>query len=374
MGKLLCDSTAAVAETTFQTPTSPAVHWRDDPNATVDLSGQALTIASQPTWEDVIGLEDQQRRHLQRLQTKGVLWKHPKNDDSYPAVVFRLSHGGDVSADGNCLFTASRKAMEARELDVRELRSRTVRRFVEDFGSVSEEKREVINGAIKHMYSPDLQNGWGIHVVQEVKLLANKEDRVALDSSIEELVLLGMQREMAAESIYKERCIAVNDGPSWAKYMLISGSPDDENDIITLQYTEEGLLSVDENREGRAAAFGDDIAIECLATEFKREIYVNSVIDWHHLIMVTGEFTRTLWMKYHFKYRIWVQAHGSDAMVDEENCVFFLPHRPRSEICEPPFFLFMKGTGWCGAGADHYEPLIAHPSSLVSQEKVAVVL
>ena len=40
-----------------------------------------------------------------------------------------------------------------------------------------------------------------------------------------------------------------------------------------------------------------------------------------------------------------VQAHGSDAMVDEENCVFFLPHRPRTEICEPPFFLFMKGTG-----------------------------
>jgi len=31
-------------------------------------------------------------------------------------------------------------------------------------------------------------------------------------------------------------------------------------------------------------------------------------------------------------------------------------------------------TGWCGAGADHYEPLIAHPSAFVSQEKVAVVL
>jgi hypothetical protein len=40
-----------------------------------------------------------------------------------------------------------------------------------------------------------------------------------------------------------------------------------------------------------------------------------------------------------------VQAHGSDAMVDEENCVFFLPHRPRSEITDLPFFLFMKGTG-----------------------------
>lgn len=44
-------------------------------------------------------------------------------------------------------------------------------------------------------------------------------------------------------------------------------------------------------------------------------------------------------------HQLQVQAHGSDAMVDEENCVFFLPHRPRSQICEPPFFLFMKGTG-----------------------------
>lgn len=100
-----------------------------------------------------------------------------------------------------------------------------------------------------------------------------------------------------------------------------------------------------------------------------------------------------------------MQAHGSDAMVDEEHCVFFLPHRPRTEICDPPFFLLMKGTGnqressvnnqrkpyellkpalifkpsshcagWCGAGADHYEPLIARPSCLVSPEKVAVLL
>ena len=40
-----------------------------------------------------------------------------------------------------------------------------------------------------------------------------------------------------------------------------------------------------------------------------------------------------------------MQAHGSDAMIDEDNCVFFLPHRPRGEICGPPIFLFMKGTG-----------------------------
>ncbi|CAN0896098.1 hypothetical protein LINGRAHAP2_LOCUS18264 [Linum grandiflorum] len=352
-GKLLCDSTA-VAETTFDTSSS-VVLWRD-PNAAaggVDLGDQTLSSATTTVtggWDDVIGLEDQQRRHLKRLHAKGVLWKLPDADDEenpagFPrSMVFRLTHGGEVSSDGNCLFTASQRAMgAARDVDAKELRRRTVLRFLEDFGSAADEEKGVINDAIRHMYSPDLKSGWGIHIVQEVKLLAKKEDRSNLDSAIDELLQLGMQRPLAAESIYKERCIPVDDGPSWAKYMAISGSPEDEHDIITLQYTDEGLLSVEENREGHAAAFGDDIAIECLATEFKREIYV-------------------------------VQAHGADAMVDEENCVFFLPHRPRSEICQPPFFLFMKGTGWSVAGADHYEPLIAHPSAVVSQEKVALVL
>ncbi|XP_042503833.1 uncharacterized protein LOC122080985 isoform X2 [Macadamia integrifolia] len=198
-------------------------------------------------------------------------------------------------------------------VDARELRRRTVRRFLDDLGSDGTSQRDSIDVTIKHLYSPDLKSGWGIHVVQELKLLAKKEDRVGLDVPINELVDLGMQREIAAESVYKERCIAVDDAPSWAKYMSVSGTPDDEFDIVTLQYTEEGLLTVDENREGREAAFGDDIAIESLATQFKREIYV-------------------------------VQAHGSDGMVDKENCVFFLPHHPRDQICDPPFFLFMKGT------------------------------
>ncbi|KAJ8569601.1 hypothetical protein K7X08_006178 [Anisodus acutangulus] len=316
MGKLICDSTTS----------SPVIPWLDP------------TTTTTSSWENVIGLEEQQRKNLIKIQSKGVLWKNPLDQNA--SLVFRLSHGGEVEADGNCLFTACGKSMVSYATD---LRRRTVKRFLEDLGTVSDEAKEMIESAIKHMYSPDLKSGWGIHVVQEFKLLALKDDRQALHSAISELVQLGMQRELAAESIYKERCISVDDGPSWAKYMSISGSPDDEYDIITLQYTEDGLLTVDENSDGHAAAFGDDIAIECLATEFKREIFV-------------------------------VQAHGSDAMVDEENCVFFLPHRPRCEICEPPFFIFMKGTGWCGAGADHYEPLIASPSAYVSQEKVALVL
>ncbi|CAH2057377.1 unnamed protein product [Thlaspi arvense] len=56
--------------------------------------------------------------------------------------------------------------------------------------------------------------------------------------------------------------------------MSICGSSNDEHDIITLHYTEEGLLTVGENRESPAATFGDDIAMKCLATEFQRAIYV----------------------------------------------------------------------------------------------------
>ncbi|KAF8408445.1 hypothetical protein HHK36_007598 [Tetracentron sinense] len=268
MGKLLCDSTT-VAET-FQSP-SPILPWSDcDPTSASFDPIETADLTDKTTWETVSGLEDQQKRYLQRLHAKGVLWKH-----SSPArsMVFRLSHGGDVEADGNCLFTASQKAMGTVN-DARELRRRTVRRFLEDLGSEGCLERVSINETIKHLYSPDLKAGWGIHVVQEVKLLAKKEDRDGLDVAINELVELGLQREIAAESIYKERCIAVDDGLNWAKYMSISGSPDDEYDIITLQYTEEGLLTVDENREGHAAAFGDDIAIESLATEFEREIYV----------------------------------------------------------------------------------------------------
>lgn len=67
--------------------------------------------------------------------------------------------------------------------------------------------------------------------------------------------------------------------------MSISGSPDhDEYDIITMQYTKDGLLTINENRDGRAAAFGDDIAIECLANEFKREIYV--VRNYMHMLFL----------------------------------------------------------------------------------------
>ncbi|KAG6536061.1 uncharacterized protein LOC122022676 [Zingiber officinale] len=339
MGKLLSDS-AALAETLSP---SPKLQW-PGPTAipTPDVTDLTCAADDAAAWAAVSGLEEQQRRRLEKIHARGVFWKNPRDAEA-PGVAFRLEHGGDVDADGNCLFTAARRVLGPKAPSARELRQRGVRRFLEDYRAGDGAAREAADGVIRNLYSPDLKTGWGIHVVQELKLLARKDDRETLDASIQELVDLGMQREVAAESIYKERCITINDGPSWAKYMSISGSPEDEYDIITLQYTEEGLLTIVENRSGHAAAFGDDIAIESLATEFRREVFV-------------------------------VQAHGADAMVDENNCVFFLPHCPRGPICEPPIFLFMKGTGWCCAGADHYEPLIASPLPFISQDKAALVL
>eukprot|EP00246_Nothoceros_aenigmaticus_P002033 TRINITY_DN1275_c0_g1_i1.p1 TRINITY_DN1275_c0_g1~~TRINITY_DN1275_c0_g1_i1.p1 ORF type:complete len:293 (+),score=39.12 TRINITY_DN1275_c0_g1_i1:106-879(+) len=256
------------------------------------------------------------------------------------SVVYTLHHGGEVEADGNCLFTAFHKAMLLQESPL-EVRLRTVQRFQQEYEASTTSSVRALDAMISHLYSPDLSAGWGVHVVQEIKLLAPRADREAIDSAIEELLLVGVSRDAAAESVYKERCSAVDGGASWGKYMSITGCSTDEVDIITLQYTEDGLLSVDENRDGRAAAFGDDIAIQCLASEYEREVFV-------------------------------VQAHGADAMVEGSECLFFLPHRPKSQVRHPPVFLFMKGTGWCGAGADHYEPIFSRVKQ--SRDKAAFAL
>ncbi|XP_068651002.1 uncharacterized protein [Aristolochia californica] len=324
MGKLL--------ETSLLSPLQPLSWPRETREATCD-NEEVLD-----DWEFVSGLQSPQKRALKNLTTRGVFWKHA----SKPITeLFLLFHGGDVGADGNCLFSAANRALKLKGSSS-DLRKRAVNRFFEDYeaGIVPKEETDV---AIRNLYCPDLDLGWGVHFIQEIKLLALKSERASYDASIDELVRAGLSREAAAESIYKDRCLQVENGNTWAKYMSITCNPDDEYDIVSLNYTEAGLLSVDENRNGKAAAFGDDIAIEALATEFHREFFV-------------------------------VQAHCSDGSSDEDGTLFFLPHQPRGQILETPVFLLMRGTDWCGGGADHYEPLIARRDPVVSKEKAAVIL
>ena len=106
-------------------------------------------------WDTVWALEDQQRRRLHRIWECGVAWK-PSSlgaEGAAPAlapapVVFRLDHGGEVDADGNCLFTAARTA------DARELRHHAVRRFAEVYTTAGEDDKAAIDAAVRHLYAP----------------------------------------------------------------------------------------------------------------------------------------------------------------------------------------------------------------------------
>lgn len=77
----------------------------------IDFKEESVITTTITAWEEVNDLEDQER-------TKGMLWKHctDGNEDSLlPSsltrlMVFRPSHGGEVSADGNCLFIVSQKS------------------------------------------------------------------------------------------------------------------------------------------------------------------------------------------------------------------------------------------------------------------------
>ncbi|XP_074588918.1 uncharacterized protein LOC141844826 [Curcuma longa] len=195
MGKLLLSDSTAAAEILSPSPPPPStLHW-PGPTAILTQEAADLTCAADAAaaWAAVSGLEEQQRRRMERIHARGVFWKNPRDAES-TGVAFRLEHGGDVEADGNCLFTAARRVLGPKAPSARELRQRGVRRFLEDYQAGDGAGREAADGAIRNLYSPDLKSGWGIHVVQELKLLARKEDRENLDASIQELVDLGMQR------------------------------------------------------------------------------------------------------------------------------------------------------------------------------------
>jgi hypothetical protein len=191
MGKLLCDpSGAGVAEALPPPPASAP------PPRTPLLSWAAPEPSTSPTgWDAVWALEDQQRRRLNRIWERGVAWNPspaPGETEASP-VVFRLDHGGEVESDGNCLFTAARTAAAAKA-DARELRHRAVRRFSKVYTAAGDDDKAAVDAAVRHLYAPDLKAGWGVHVVQEIKLLAPKAERDALDAAIQELVDIGIQR------------------------------------------------------------------------------------------------------------------------------------------------------------------------------------
>jgi hypothetical protein len=109
-------------------------------------------------------------------------------------------------------------------------------------------------------------------LLQEHKLLVARDDMSRAEAAITERLNAGMDWNSAASSVYREIGTPVSDLESWAQYMALDGGHEDQHCIITLQYVEEGLLSVEPSLG--QGSFGDDLAIEVLATEYQRDIYV----------------------------------------------------------------------------------------------------
>ena len=102
----------------------------------------------------------------------------------------------------------------------------------------------------------------------------------------------GLDYNTAASTVYQDVGRPVNDLDSWVDYQAIEGSMDDEHVVVSLQYVEEGLLTVD-LVEGQGA-FGDDLAIEVLATEYQREIFVVCAVPGSlHLTLIAYSIRAT---------------------------------------------------------------------------------
>ncbi|KAK9842222.1 hypothetical protein WJX81_001215 [Elliptochloris bilobata] len=260
----------------------------------------------------ISGIEAGLRDELAKLGNRGV-----QIGAGEQAATYSLRWGGEVAHSGNCLFEAVAAALGAGE-PASSVRLRCVAQFqaLRVAGALPPD----IDQTIRNLYCPDLAAGWAVNFIQEHKLLVPAVALARAEALVASQEAGGASYNDAAEAVFREVGAAVDSAAAWARYMALGGSASDAARM---------LLSVDVAGAGMGA-FGDDLAIECLAAAYGRDIYV-------------------------------VQAHGEDAGSGAGGALFFLPHRslgggPAADGL--PLFLLMKGCGWTSAGADHFEPLI----------------
>lgn len=123
--------------------------------------------------------------------------------------------------------------------------------------------------------------------MQEHKLLIRLTDLQQAEDAIAERTSAGLDWTTAAGTVYEELGERVDDLDSWARYMALDGSEQDDSCVVTLQYVEDGLLSVEVCE--LQGAFGDDLAIEVLATECQRDIYVVRSRSFDYIRIPTTE-------------------------------------------------------------------------------------
>ncbi|KAG8077014.1 hypothetical protein GUJ93_ZPchr0006g44258 [Zizania palustris] len=139
-------STAAIVADALPASTAPA-----PPPPLLTWSSPSAKSAAPTRWTTVWALEDQQRRLLLQIWERSVAWK-PPTSLPLPPLIFRLNHAGEVDTDGNCLFTAARRAAAAKP-DARDLRHRTIRRFTDVYASAPAPDRDAIDEVVRHLYA-----------------------------------------------------------------------------------------------------------------------------------------------------------------------------------------------------------------------------
>ncbi|GLD98116.1 hypothetical protein PINS_up006813 [Pythium insidiosum] len=277
-------------------------------------------------WQRVSNIDSTSRELIRVLEEDGVLYE-PHD------VTYSVKYLAPVAPFGDCMFLSIEQLLLYSEdcdpLPTDKIRHVASSFFLAHYKSCSDEEKSRIDSAIRNLYCPSLQGGWGVSPMQTRRFIARKSDRDWLLAKCVELQDQGYSRMKAAEMVYSKYARAVVNAEAYCDYMAI-GFGENEHDMIALHYSRSGLVSVDCDPNQTKVAWGDDFALEALATAYQRDIFV--------VLVGCGK-------------------------------MFFLPHRPQSvpdldqtsvsrSKGNAPWFLLMRLTG-SDRGGDHYEPMFA---------------
>ncbi|CAK4098561.1 unnamed protein product [Aphanomyces euteiches] len=284
-------------------------------------------------WSKCPSLDSQSRQCLRQLEEYGV--QYEPHDTAYS-----VEYLAPVLPFGDCLFLSMEQLTLHTEgvehLSPSRLRLEAAKHFHAHYMSCSAEGKAKIDNAIRNLYYPDLRGGWGVSPTQARRFVALRSEKDWLVARIFELQDRGYSWLKAAEMVYSEHAQPVLNAETYCKYMCV-GSNFDSNThfLISMMYSRNGLVGIDNDPDGRRVAWGDDFTLEALATAYQRDIFV---------VLVGG------------------------------GQMFFLPHRPHptpsslgqslsmsTSTKNPtkglsPWFLLMRMTGG-DRGGDHYEPM-----------------
>lgn len=280
-------------------------------------------------YKECPSIDKQSREALKKLELEGVAYM--PHDTAYS-----VKYLSPVLPFGDCLFLSIEQLLlhtdECESLPPHKIRQQAAKYFFKHYQSVSDLEREKIDQTIKNLYFPSLQGGWGVSPIQTRRYVALRSEKDLLVAKIFQLQDRGYSWERAAEIVYSEYTQPVVNAETYCKYMTVGNGGKNTHFLVSLSYSQNGLVSIDNDPENRRVAWGDDIVLESLATAYQRDIFV--------VLVGCGQ-------------------------------IFFLPHRPRAIADEQdsenesasalskgyaPWFLLMRATG-VDRGGDHYEPM-----------------